>query len=51
MGPVEFIAGQGADVRPHPHIGLGTTTYLYRGEFLYRDSLGSNQLIYPGEVN
>ena len=51
MGPVEFIAGQGVDVRPHPHIGLGTVTYLYRGEFWHRDSLGSNQLIYPGEVN
>ena len=51
MGPAEFLTGQGVDVRPHPHIGLGTVTYLYRGEFQHRDSLGSNQLILPGEVN
>jgi redox-sensitive bicupin YhaK (pirin superfamily) len=51
MGPAEFLTGQGIDVRPHPHIGLGTVTYLYRGEFQHRDSLGSNQLILPGEVN
>ncbi len=51
MGPAEFITGQGIDVRPHPHIGLATVTYLYKGEFQHRDSLGTNQMIYPGEVN
>ena len=51
MGPAEFIAGQGVDVRPHPHIGLATVTYLFRGEFQHRDSLGSNQIIHPGAVN
>lgn len=51
MGPAEFIDGGGIDVRPHPHIGLGTVTYLYQGEFQHRDSLGTNQMIYPGEVN
>jgi hypothetical protein len=50
-GPAEFIAGSGVDVRPHPHIGLGTVTYLYKGEFEHRDSLGTHQMIYPGEVN
>ncbi|MDQ2088300.1 pirin family protein [Marimonas arenosa] len=51
MGPAEFLTGQGIDVRPHPHIGLGTVTYLYGGEFEHRDSLGTHQMIYPGEVN
>ncbi len=51
MGPAEFLTDQGIDVRPHPHIGLGTVTYLYQGEFQHRDSLGTNQMIYPGEVN
>jgi len=51
MGPAEFLTGQGIDVRPHPHIGLATVTYLFRGEFQHRDSLGSNQMIYPGAVN
>ncbi|MCR9111731.1 MAG: pirin family protein [Rhodobacteraceae bacterium] len=51
MGPAEFLTGQGIDVRPHPHIGLGTVTYLYAGEFEHRDSLGTHQMIYPGEVN
>ena len=51
MGPVEFLTGSGIDVRPHPHIGLATVTYLLKGEFQHRDSLGSNQMIYPGEVN
>lgn len=51
MGPAEFIDGGGIDVRPHPHIGIGTVTYLYEGEFQHRDSVGSNQMIYPGEVN
>ncbi|KIC25728.1 MULTISPECIES: pirin family protein [unclassified Leisingera] len=50
-GPAEFLTGQGIDVRPHPHIGLGTVTYLYQGEFEHRDSLGTHQMIYPGEVN
>ena len=50
-GPAEFLTGQGIDVRPHPHIGLGTVTYLYKGEFEHRDSLGTHQMIYPGEVN
>ena len=51
MGPAEFIDEGGVDVRPHPHIGLGTVTYLYDGEFEHRDSLGTHQMIYPGEVN
>ena len=51
MGPVEFLTGQGIDVRPHPHIGLSTVTYLFDGEFQHRDSLGTDQMIYPGEVN
>ncbi len=50
-GPAEFVTGQGVDVRPHPHIGLATVTYLYRGEFQHRDSLGSNQIIRPGALN
>jgi len=50
-GPADFITGQGIDVRPHPHIGLATVTYLYDGEFQHRDSLGTNQMIHPGEVN
>jgi redox-sensitive bicupin YhaK (pirin superfamily) len=51
MGPAEFLTDQGIDVRPHPHIRLATVTYLYKGEFQHRDSLGTNQMIYPGEVN
>ena len=48
MGPAEFLDGGGIDVRPHPHIGLATVTYLLKGEFQHRDSLGtSNDL--PGE--
>lgn len=50
-GPAEFVTGQGIDVRPHPHIGLGTVTYLYRGHFHHRDSLGTDQVIEPGAVN
>lgn len=50
-GPAEFLTGQGIDVRPHPHIGLGTVTYLYRGDFHHRDSIGSDQIIRPGELN
>jgi redox-sensitive bicupin YhaK (pirin superfamily) len=48
---VDFAAGQGLDVRPHPHIALATVTYLLEGSFLHRDSLGYVQLIRPGEVN
>src|SRR5947209_5718804 len=51
MGPAEFLTGEGIDVRPHPHINLATVTYLFRGEFHHRDSLGSNQVILPGAVN
>ncbi|CAH1666080.1 putative Quercetin 2,3-dioxygenase [Hyphomicrobiales bacterium] len=50
-GPAEFLTGQGIDVRPHPHIGLGTVTYLYRGDFHHRDSLGTDQIIHPGALN
>jgi len=49
--PVDFVPGQGLDVRPHPHIGLATVTYLFEGAFLHRDSLGYAQLIRPGDVN
>ncbi|WP_109806947.1 pirin family protein [Sphingosinithalassobacter portus] len=51
MGPAVFRGGEGLDVRPHPHIGLATITYLLDGEILHRDSLGSVQSIRPGEVN
>src|SRR3954463_33511 len=51
MGPVAFAPGEGLDVRPHPHIGLATVTYLFEGEILHRDSVGSVQAIRPGEVN
>ncbi len=51
MGPVDFAAGHGIDVRPHPHIGLATLTYLLDGELFHRDSLGSAQIITPGAVN
>lgn len=51
MGPVVLRAGEGMDVRPHPHIGLATVTYLFDGELLHRDSLGSVQVIQPGAVN
>jgi redox-sensitive bicupin YhaK (pirin superfamily) len=51
MGPAEFLTGQGIDVRPHPHIGLATVTYLYRGRMHHRDSLGTDQWIEPGAVN
>lgn len=51
MGPAEFAPGQGMDVRPHPHIGLATVTYLFEGAMLHRDSLGSVQRIAPGDVN
>jgi redox-sensitive bicupin YhaK (pirin superfamily) len=51
MGPTEFRAGQGVDVRPHPHIGLATVTYLYAGEIVHRDSLGTLVPIRAHEVN
>lgn len=51
MGPAEFAPGQGIDVRPHPHIGLATVTYLFEGTFMHRDSLGSVQPIRPGDMN
>jgi hypothetical protein len=51
MGPAEFGPQQGVNVRPHPHIGLATVTYLFEGAFLHRDSLGTAQVIRPGDVN
>ena len=51
MGPATFPPGTGVDVRPHPHIGLATVTWLFEGELLHRDSLGFAQPIRPGEVN
>jgi redox-sensitive bicupin YhaK (pirin superfamily) len=51
MGPVAFHASQGLTVRPHPHIGLATVTYLFEGVIMHRDSLGTVQAIRPGEVN
>jgi redox-sensitive bicupin YhaK (pirin superfamily) len=51
MGPALFRAGEGLDVRPHPHIGLATVTYLFEGEILHRDSLGTVQPIQAGAVN
>jgi len=51
MGPAEFLIGHGIDVRPHPHIGLATVTFLFEGEVWHRDSLGTSAPIRPGEVN
>ena len=51
MGPAEFGPGEGIDVRPHPHIGLATVTYLFDGEIMHRDDLGNEQPIRPGDVN
>lgn len=51
LGPAQFEPGHGMDVRPHPHIGLATVTYLFSGELKHRDSLGYQQLIRSGEVN
>ncbi|MGA2548925.1 MAG: pirin family protein [Burkholderiaceae bacterium] len=51
MGPATLPPGQGMDVRPHPHIGLATVTYLFEGSGLHRDSLGTVQVIRPGDVN
>ena len=51
MGPGEFLSGQGVDVRPHPHIGLSTVTYLFDGTMDHKDSLGTDMRIQPGDVN
>ena len=51
MGPTTFPSGEGIDVRPHPHIGLATVTYLFEGTIVHRDSLGTLQPIAPGDVN
>ncbi|HVV61247.1 MAG TPA: pirin family protein [Pseudolabrys sp.] len=51
FGPAVFRSGHGLDVRPHPHIGLATVTYLFDGEIMHRDSLGTAAAIRPGEVN
>jgi len=51
MGPHAFPPGQGIDVRPHPHIGLSTLTWLWDGALMHRDSVGSVQVIRPGDVN
>ena len=52
MGPAEFVPGSEAiNVRPHPHIGLSTLTYLFEGEIVHRDNTGATQIIRPGEVN
>ncbi len=51
MGPLQLPPGQGTDVGPHPHIGLATVTYLFDGELVHRDSIGSVQTIRPGDVN
>jgi redox-sensitive bicupin YhaK (pirin superfamily) len=51
MGPTRLAPGQRLDVRPHPHIGLSTMTYLFEGEILHRDSLGTVQMIRPGAIN
>jgi redox-sensitive bicupin YhaK (pirin superfamily) len=51
MGPTTFKAGEGINVRPHPHIGLSTLTYLFEGAILHRDSIGNHLEIQPGDVN
>ena len=51
MGPGEFLTNQGVDVRPHPHIGLSTVTYLFSGSLDHKDSLGYDERIQPGDVN
>src|SRR5918997_285824 len=51
MGPAEFLTDQGIDVRPHPHINLATVTYLFEGQIMHRDSLGTEKTIEPGAVN
>ncbi len=51
FGPVNFAPGKGIDVRPHPHIGLATVTYLFEGSQMHRDTLGSVQEVLPGDIN
>ena len=51
FGPVQFVSGHGMDVRPHPHIGLATVTYLFDGSIMHRDSEGNVQEIQPGAMN
>lgn len=51
MGPAAFPAGTGINVRPHPHVNIATVTYLFEGEILHRDSLGSLATIRPGDLN
>lgn len=51
IGPVDFAPGKGLDVRPHPHIGLSTLTFLFDGELMHRDSVGAVQVVAPGDVN
>ena len=51
FGPMQLMAGQGMDVRPHPHIGLATVTYLFDGRILHRDNEGNVQEIAPGAMN
>ncbi|MFN5528429.1 pirin family protein, partial [Bradyrhizobium sp.] len=51
FGPVQFVSGKGMDVRPHPHIGLATVTYLFDGAIMHRDSEGNVQEIQPGAMN
>ena len=51
FGPVQFVSGKGMDVRPHPHIGLATVTYLFDGSIMHRDSEGNIQEIQPGAMN
>lgn len=51
MGPAVFSPGKGIDVRPHPHVGLSTVSYLFDGEIDHKDSLGSDQIIRPGDIN
>ena len=51
MGPGQFDTGHGVDVRPHPHIGLSTVTYLFEGNVDHKDSLGNDVRIVPGDVN
>ena len=51
MGPATFRPGEAIDVRPHPHLGLSTVTYLYDGTIRHRDSLGTEMVIAPGDIN
>src|SRR5258708_33776846 len=51
FGPTVFRVGEGQNVRPHPHIGLSTLTYLLEGEIVHRDSVGNVETIHPGDVN